>query len=142
MNFCERLNRFHFNDNLIVNPQIGVILSHNLTLVRDVDGFLLLDSKSQLFKLDSQGVLVDFFEKAEPQRVVNFVGAADDYLGEVIIFHMVDSGAKRFFSSFRNSSANGAAKKPLLFANEMQGIARILVMLKTENHETEIMRQD
>src|SRR2546423_1874468 len=106
MNLSQRLNRLQFNDNVIVNPQIGVILSHNFTLVRDVNGFLLLDSKSQLFKLNSKSVLVHFFEKAEPQRVVNFVGAADDYFSEVSVLHLVDSGTKRFFSSLRNSSAN------------------------------------
>src|SRR5712664_622539 len=91
MNLSERLNRLQFYDNVILNPQIGEILSHNFTFVRDVDGFLLLDSESQLFKLNPKSVLIHFFEEAGAQRIVNFVSAADDYFSEVIVFHCIAS---------------------------------------------------
>ena len=89
----QSLFGLYLDNNAVMNPQISVILADHLALILNVDRLLLFDSQSQLFKLDSQRILIDLFEKSSPQCIVNFVRATDDFLGEIVVGYFVIGGS-------------------------------------------------
>src|SRR2546430_8766600 len=85
--FDQRQGGFQLDDNSLVNPKISVILTNYLTIVHDADWLLLFDSESSLLKFNSQRVLINLFEEARTQLIVNCVGAPDDCLSEIVVRH-------------------------------------------------------
>ena len=79
---------FQLDSNPLIDPQIGIILSDDLTIIDDSDWFLLFDPESQFLKLDSKRVLINLLEKSRAQCIMNFIGTTDDLLSEIAILHV------------------------------------------------------
>lgn len=59
----NRLSSFQFDNQAIIDPQIGIVLAHHMPFVLDSDRLLLAYFNAQLFNLDAKSVLVHLFEK-------------------------------------------------------------------------------
>jgi hypothetical protein len=65
--------------------QVRDEITHNDPVITDFDALLLDNRKAGLAKLVGQGVLVDLFKEAWPQRVRHLISAPDDPFRECIV---------------------------------------------------------
>src|SRR5215813_1475981 len=91
------LDRLNFNDQLVWYPQIGSKVAYNLSLVPNLKVFLLQDGNSQFVEFDAQRILIDSFDKAKAECVMNLVGTSYDRMGEVVDFHHILREKKDWF---------------------------------------------
>jgi hypothetical protein len=82
----QRLSSLKFDDYVFIDPEIRVILSHNLTDVNDLYRFLLLHREAESIEFDAESILIHFFEKPRTQSVVDLIRITDDLLCEDIVF--------------------------------------------------------
>ena len=78
-------------DNSLIDPEIGVILTDDVTIIENVNGLLLFYYQSRSFKFNSKGILVNLFEKAASQSIMDGIGASDNHFCEFVICHLVFS---------------------------------------------------
>ncbi len=85
--FAQRSDGFYLNDDSILNPQVSVIIAHNLAFIVDLDRFLLLDLQALFGQFDPQRVFIHFFQETVPQSIMHSERTSDDRLSQFSVFH-------------------------------------------------------
>lgn len=76
---------FAFNDDLALDQLISKVVADIFAPVVDANGMLGFGNMAALDELDLHGALVDFFEKAVTEEVVNFEDSTYDGAGSLFI---------------------------------------------------------
>ena len=77
---------FEFDDDRIVDEQIGEVFSDDLACIVDGNAGLLFDFEAEAAEFYRESIFVDFFEKSIAEGVVDSVEGFDDEFGEVFVF--------------------------------------------------------
>lgn len=80
----KTLDRFDFDDELLVDPQVRIEDPNRTTFIENRQLHLLSGFDAELIEFKLQGILIYSLEKTWAKGVVNFVGAADDFMCEVV----------------------------------------------------------
>jgi hypothetical protein len=78
MHVAQRGDYLEFDDDLVLDYQVGGIFADNHVVVKDYDTPLLDDAEPGLSHLVGKGVLVDLFNEPMTERVGNPESTADD----------------------------------------------------------------
>ena len=70
-----------FEDDGVFDNDVCGIVADQLVLVMDLDLSFVFGVEASFFQFDQEGVLVNGFEEAESEGVVDFVGTGDDLMG-------------------------------------------------------------
>jgi len=74
----------YFSD-LVLNQQIGKVFPYHLPGIIDFDGNLLVHPETAATQFQKQGVLVDLFQKAVSEGVVDRIKRLEDDFGQVCV---------------------------------------------------------
>lgn len=84
VNIIQRLDCFDFDDDSSIDEEIGDKIPDQYVSVSNFDSLLLDNLKSGLSKFNREGVFINFLEKPRAESVAYLMGAADDFLCDLI----------------------------------------------------------
>ena len=102
----EGADGLEFENEAALDDNVGLVMPDADAVVVDVEGDFLLDGESLLGELQQEGVLVDFFEEAGAESVVDGHGGTNDGMGQFFKGH----GA--ILSGWRHGSGRWAGRQP------------------------------
>ena len=86
MNRANSLYSFDLQYDLIIHNYICGIFADNLAIIVYPDQFFACDIESYLAQFQNHGIMIDFFEEAVAQRIMNILSCFNNLSCEFSIF--------------------------------------------------------
>ncbi len=87
MRLSNFFSSLQFQDHLVINKDVSKILPNRFSIIKNLDGYLLLNRVSTFCQFLGQGIFIYFLKKAITKYIVNVIERVDDVRGYLFIKH-------------------------------------------------------